>query len=359
MLRLMDAWRPLARLMGNIISRIVLALKGRSGSPAAANSRSDALHEQVAQAIHGMTRMEHVTARLEEDMQSLKMLSGRIAAASMSVKPAGTSFKEVEFQVFSQFSDDGILQHLIHHTPIARREFIEFGVESYAEANTRFLLMKDNWRGLIMDGSEEFMNRVRNSGLHWRHDLTAKCAFVTPENINDLISQAGFGGDIGLLSVDVDGMDYWIWKAIHVVHPTIVVCEYNSVFGPDAAVTIPPDNSFQRTKAHHSNLFWGVSLRALEELALEKGYNLVGVNTAGNNAFFIRKDSASPFPPRSTRHVFVESMFRESRDRDGMLTFASGEERRKIIADCAVFDLHSGSVRKLNDVWKDAGKACT
>ena len=117
--------------------------------------------------------------------------------------------------------------------------FIEFGVETYRESNTRFLLVKDNWRGLVIDGSETNVASIRALSEYWRHDLTAVASFITRDNINDLFADAGFTGEVGLLSIDIDGNDYWVWEAIDVVSPVIVVVEYNSVFGPEAQVTVP------------------------------------------------------------------------------------------------------------------------
>jgi hypothetical protein len=95
--------------------------------------------------------------------------------------------------------------------------------ETYHEANTGFLLQNRNWRGLIIDGSSEMIATLKEDCVGWGHDITAKPAFITRENINDLISGAGFRGDLGLLSIDIDGNDYWVWEAIHVIHYIIVM----------------------------------------------------------------------------------------------------------------------------------------
>ncbi|HSI62720.1 MAG TPA: hypothetical protein VLE43_06365 [Candidatus Saccharimonadia bacterium] len=324
---------------------------GLSESVKKLKTKFDQLKEKASHAVQSASKFEREAGRLTSEMESLKVLCGRIASASLAPKPPGTPFSEIEFQVFSQWGEDGILQHLIHHLKVPHQSFVEFGVETYTEASTRFLVQKDNWRGLVLDGSEENVARIRQDNLYWRHDLTAVASFITPENINQLIRDAGFAGDLGILSVDVDGMDYWIWKAIDSVNPWIVIVEYNSVFGPDAAVTIPPDASFQRSKAHFSNVFYGASLAALEHLALEKGYVLVGTNSAGNNAFFLRKDIAGPFLARTAKEAFVEAKFREARDSGGKLTFASPAERREVIAACRVHDVRTGTVRTVREVW--------
>src|ERR1019366_6949647 len=89
-----------------------------------------------------------------------------------------------------------------------------FGVEDYREANTRFLLINRNWKGLVMDGGLQNMKRVREEEIYWRHDLTAICAFIARNNINRLIAQNGFSGPVGVLSIDIDGNDYWIRESI-------------------------------------------------------------------------------------------------------------------------------------------------
>lgn len=118
------------------------------------------------------------------------------------------SLEEVEFQVFSQFGEDGIIQWLVHNVEIKEKTFIEFGVEDYTEANMRFLLMNNNWTGLVMDGSRENIDHLKKWDLMWKYDLQAMDVFITKDNINQVIKEAGFEGDLGILSIDLDGNDY-------------------------------------------------------------------------------------------------------------------------------------------------------
>ena len=255
-----------------------------------------------------------------------------------------SSLRDVEFKVFSQGGEDGIIQFLTGKVPIENRVFIEFGVESYQEANTRFLLLNDDWKGLVIDGSPENIDRILNDRTAYaRHDLTAKCGFITRENVNTLFRESGFAGDIGLLSIDVDGNDYWIWEAVESVSPRIVVCEYNSVFGPDATVTIPYDPGFQRAKAHYSHLYFGASLPALCALAERKGYDFVGSNSMGTNAFFVRRDVAYGLPKLTAAQGHVKSTQRmDSRDVRGNLTRIGGDERFNLVKDLPVVDVVTG-----------------
>jgi hypothetical protein len=211
-------------------------------------------------------------------------------------------------------------------------------VGDYTEANTRFLLQDGRWRGLVLDSSEDHIARLRTSDLYWRHDLIASPAWVTAENINDLVKAAGISGDIGLLHIDVDGNDYWIWKALEVIAPRIAILEYNSVFGWERAITIPYDPKFDRQKAHYNMLYFGASLPALCDLATAKGYSFVGSNSAGNNAYFVRQDCLGPLRTLSAKEGYVESQFRESRSGDGKLSLLRGAERLEAIRGLKVYN---------------------
>ncbi len=278
------------------------------------------------------------------EMQDLKLLVAKtLARYSASAK----NIREAEFKVFSQWGDDGIIQYLIQNIKIENKTFIEFGVENFTEANTRFLLINDNWSGLVMDGSEKNINYITKDEISWRHDLKAKSAFITAENINALILNEGISGNIGLLHIDIDGNDYWVWKNITAVGADIVIVEYNSVFGDERAITIPYDPDFVRTKAHYSNLYYGTSLLSLCDLAEEKGYSFVGCNSAGNNAYFVKKTKMNGLKPLSIKEGFVDAKFRESRNEKGELTFLSGSKKREAIKNIKVMNTRTNSIEFL------------
>lgn len=247
---------------------------------------------------------------------------------------------DYEFKIFSQFGDDGIIQHLIKNIKIKNRIFIEFGVEDFQESNTRFLLMNNNWSGFIMDASEGAMKAVKANSWFWKYDLRCQSAFITKENINSLIQQSGFE-EIGLLHVDIDGNDYWINKELDLskISPAIIILEYNSVFGRERAVTIPYQANFYRFNAHYSGLYWGASLKALTLLMRERGYSLIGSNSAGNNAYFVRNDLLTEtITAKPIEAVYVESKYRESRNEKGQLSFLRGKERLSLIKGLPVIN---------------------
>ena len=246
---------------------------------------------------------------------------------------------DVEFKVYSQWGEDGIIQYLINKIDIPVKKFIEFGVEDYKESNTHFLLTNNNWEGLVIEMSEEDINKIKNDDIYWKYSLKAVNSFITKDNINQLFVDNGFDGDIGLLSVDVDGNDYWIWGAIDVIQPRIVVCEYNSVLSLDQAVTIPYVEDFYRTNAHYSNLYWGASLKAMYELAKKKGYQFVGTNSVSTNAFFVREDVIGELDIADFEKYNCYSKIRESRDEQGKLSYLDGMDRVNAIKDMPVIDV--------------------
>jgi hypothetical protein len=270
--------------------------------------------------------------QLEKKYDRMQEALGRIESRQLSTMNVRTP-AEAEYRVFSQWGEDGIIDWLTTRVPIEHKIFIEFGVENYTEANTRFLLMHKNWSGLIMDSSDANIDSIKHQDISWRYSLKAAAAFITRENINSLFREHGMSGDIGLLSIDIDGNDYWVWEAIDSVSPRIVVVEYNSRLGPDRSVSIPYDEKFSRASGHHSMIYYGASLRAFWKLGQKKGYELVCCNTAGNNAFFVRKDVM----PEGLRagdvgDIFVRGKFRETRDENGRLTYLEPREEERILS---------------------------
>lgn len=304
-------------------------------------------------------RLDEVYQRLEQiennphptsSTSTLMLQVGDLQSRAVKALPDRVPIAEAEFKVFSQFGDDGIIQYLFSRIP-AIDTFVEFGVEDYSEANTRFLLEHDNWRGLILDGRPDLEECLLRRHLPYLHDLTAISAFITAENIDNLLQCAGFAGEIGLLSIDIDGNDYWVWKAITVIRPQVVVVEYNAIFGPQLAVTTPYRSDFQRGSAHHSWLYFGASLTALRCLADEKGYTFVGCTSAGNNAYFVREDLAAPFHKPPPCEGYVNSRFRESRAKDGSMDRLGDPDRMNAIEHLPVVNINTGETLPLRDLW--------
>lgn len=290
--------------------------------------------------------------KLNYDIHKSAMLSGKILASQNAIKGNIASLDEVEFQVFSQRGEDGIIQYIISKIDIPNPIFVEFGVETYTESNTRFLLMNNNWSGLVIDGSKSNIDFIKKDFIYWKYDIVAIQSFITKENINDLISGYTQTQDIGLLSVDIDGNDYWVWENITCINPRIVVCEYNSAFGPEKTLSVPYNQSFVRSSAHYSELYFGASLGALCYLAEQKGYDFIGTTKAGVNAYFVRKDLSAPFKKYTAAQGFNETHNRDSKGKNGELTFLRHKDRLKEIDALPAVDVTNNESRKLSE-WFD------
>lgn len=293
-----------------------------------------------------MLRLLSLDRRLDE----IKINQGLILSELNRHKDS-TVLSDYEFKVFSQWGEDGILQFLTGNIDIRNKTFIEFGVEDFFESNCRFLLMKDVWQGFVIDGSSKNIARLRRSYFYWRYPLSANAAFITRENVCELLDASGFDKDLGILSIDIDGVDYFVLERLQEWKPRILIVEYNSVFGMKNPVSVPYRSDFQRTQQHPSNLYYGASLSAFIHLLQGRGYALVGVNSVGSNAFFVRRELLNDV----VREVSIEgcyrtSCFRESRDVIGRLTFLSGSGRRDPIGHLPLVDVVTGNSLHVRDL---------
>lgn len=304
-----------------------------------------------------MAWLKHSHASLRHMQERQMVMQAQDLAANHRKLTQLDDLGEVEFSAFSQWGEDGVIDWLIARLPGIPRTFIEFGVEDYRESNTRLLLQLRNWRGLVMDGSADHIRDIRSQDINWRHGLTAKCAFIDRDNINRLLEDGGMVGPVGLLSVDIDGNDYWVWKSIEVVSPAIVVAEYNAVLGDIHALTVPYRADFQRTQAHHSNLYFGASLPALIQLGRQKGYTFVGTTSTGCNAFFVRDELAAKVTPALSGAWGYPSQVREARDENRNLLFLDGAARAKQIAHLPLVNPQTGaqtSLAECGELYSDA-----
>lgn len=200
---------------------------------------------------------------------------------------------------FSQNGEDGIINAIFGMIGTTNKYFVEFGAEDGMQCNTRYLYLKRGWRGLLMDGSYE------NEAINLRRE------FITVENIELLFVKYGVPKDIDLLSIDVDGNDYWVWQAIKNYHPRVVVIEYNACFPWKESKTIPYKPSFVWDRTD----YYGATLQALNHLGNEKGYTLVATDSSGTNAFFVMNEFVKDnFVVLSPKELFHTAAFKGRSD---------------------------------------------
>eukprot|EP00930_Biecheleria_cincta_P002410 TRINITY_DN103417_c0_g1_i1.p1 TRINITY_DN103417_c0_g1~~TRINITY_DN103417_c0_g1_i1.p1 ORF type:complete len:448 (+),score=66.48 TRINITY_DN103417_c0_g1_i1:93-1436(+) len=184
-----------------------------------------------------------------------------------------------ERSMLSQNGEDGILAFIFSNIGVTDQFYVEFGVESGMERNTRYLQERCGWHGVLMDGG--YANPAIN--------LTK--VFITTGNIGELLKERKVPSSFDLLSIDLDSTDLWIWRVLaskHSYKPRVVVVEFNSNYAIDEYWTNPDDPNVS-WKPEEDCLF-GASLAALNLLSKELGYSLVGVDMSSTNAFFVRED---------------------------------------------------------------------
>jgi hypothetical protein len=283
----------------------------------------------------------------KKHLETILINQGKILSTLNSQKNT-TKLSDYEWKIYSQWGEDGIIDFLVSEVSIVNKTFIEFGVESFSESNCKYLLMKSDWNGFVIDGSQKNIEKLKNSDYFWKYDLQALVAFIDINNINELLIKSGFKRDLGILSIDIDGNDYHILNKIDCFDPRIIICEFNPVFGNDRKITVPYDPKFYRTKKHYSNLYFGASINALRSLLTKQDYTLVGTGMQGGNAYFIKNSLMTDRLRILAKNPFCFNFnWRESRDIDGNLNFLRAELRYKEIKGMNVLNVETGNLEKL------------
>jgi hypothetical protein len=258
----------------------------------------------VARRVHRIEKdLRALTEQHEEVFRQLRQLQAGIdgLVRASYVDAASLPYPERltagRFRLLSQNQEDGILWALFSHIGTTAKRFVELG-SGASGGNAAMLAGEFGWTGLLIEGDR---GKVEYAGRRFPR-TTAVCAWVTPETVNPLLEQHGYAGEVDLLSVDIDGNDYWVWQAITVCSARVVMLEYNSMFGPDRAVTVPYDPTFSRKD--HRFCYYGASLAAMTRLSARKGYRLVAVEPTGVNAFFLRNDVAPEIPACDPARVY-------------------------------------------------------
>ena len=265
--------------------------------------RPSAAEAQLSDLAQRLTRIERQLASVEKIWQRTRHLEPAVQALLREryLDPASLPYPERltarRFRISSQNQEDGLTLALLNEVGIQHRRFVEIG-SGLSGGNSAFLARECGWSGLMIDGHTSHMVQV---GRRFP-SVTAVAAWVTRENIDELIADKGFAGDVDLFSLDLDGCDYWVWEAVAACSPRVVILEYNSMFGPERSVTIPYDPAFDRHRYHTT--YYGASLTALTRLSARKGFRLVAVEPTGVNAFFLRNDLAPHIPECEPARAF-------------------------------------------------------
>ncbi|HET7459863.1 MAG TPA: hypothetical protein VFJ82_01395 [Longimicrobium sp.] len=248
------------------------------------------------------------------DRQNQMLLAGRYRDLVAAGRPL-PGFAEAEFCSYAQNGEDGILLMIFAAIGAGTRRVVEMCAGNGIECNAANLIINHGWSGLLLDGREANIARGRafyakrtNAWRFRRLPPTLVHAWITTQNVNDLVRQNGMEGEIDLFSLDMDGVDYWIWKALECVSPRVVVLEYNNRWAADQSVTVPYESGFVGKGVLPGGAgYFGASLLAFTRLAREKGYRLIGANGPDTNAFFMRDDVGAELFPEVTVESCLQS----------------------------------------------------
>lgn len=198
------------------------------------------------------------------------------------------------FSTFSQHEEDGILLYIFSLIGTTNKKCVEVCAGNGIESNTANLIVNHFWDGLLFDGdlknieiANKFFTAHKNTNIYPPKVIHA---WIDRENINTLIKDNGYQGEIDLFSLDIDGIDYYILENLNIILPRVIVLEINHLIGFEKAQTVPYDKHFKAEFTKDGSDYAGASLMAFVKLAKEKGYRFVGTNRFATNAFFIRND---------------------------------------------------------------------
>lgn len=266
----------------------------------------------ISYPLRGRRGNIHISSRVTRASQIQLAMQYKAMLAQGMPMP---EFKDVEFRAYSQFNEDGILLYIFSVIGTTNKKCVEICGGGGLD-NTTNLIINHGWNGLFFDGNQRKISKGQQfyaGCVDVSMNLPVlQHAWVSAENINNLLERNGYTGEIDLLSLDMDGIDYWVWKSIESINPRVVVLEYNHALGPDVSVTAPNKEDFvwrgnkvslQRYRwskaiqtlrrkeiANRTDHYYGASLAAFAKLGKQKGYRLVGCESCEINAFFIRED---------------------------------------------------------------------
>ncbi len=290
--------------------------------------------------------------------RQFELLSFQVGSSTVSLRDISDMKKkhlwDWELKVTSQWGEDGIVDFIIKRLEIPHVRILEIGSGNFIECNSRFAAENLGASVVAVDARDDLVSTVKSMDIYWKGQIFPKQLYVNPENVQEVFEDAArLLTGIDIVSLDIDGNDYWVLRNLNLSGVRCVVVEINPLFGAKASISIPRDDNFNRTTAHHSWLYFGMSFQAATTLMKEKGFELIGSNRVGNNLFFVRNSEARIFADCiSTASEHREAKYwriRESRDVAGNLTYLSVQDSLELIGNCKVQDVITQEIKTLSE----------
>lgn len=229
--------------------------------------------------------------------------------------------KDVGFRCYSQFDEDGIILYLLTLVGNKNKIVVEICCGDGQESMSANLIINHGFKGFLFDGSlkkiqaaKKFFSKHKDCSLV-KPTITNK--WITKENINNILYDNGVEGEIDILVVDMDGVDYYIWEAIDKINPRICVFEVHNVIPHNVSLTVPYSDDFDYLKQDKKlQDFRSVSPTAMNKLSEKKGYTFVGNNKHGFNVFYVRNDLINELLPKPSLESIYDNEWSKKRSKD-------------------------------------------
>ncbi len=304
--------------------------------------------------LQKLNRLRRVLGNLEKWTTDTHLGAYQLILTQSLIDSKNKRLCDLGFKVYSQWEEDGMLLFLASSLSINKPRILEIGAGNFLESNSRFLCEYRNAAAYLVDTRDDLWAGVIQSDLQWKTHIRCDSTWITSENallIQD--SAKSFLGHIDILSLDIDGQDYWVLEKLNLSAIQVIVCEYNPLFGPKVLVTVPEIPTFTRSKGT-KNLFWGASLNAFISFLDKRGFVFAGSNIVGNNAFFVRKDLGPRieivWPGLDDLSSQVDYLIRESIDINNDLDLLESSKSLELILKEKVVDLTTGRIVELSTI---------
>ena len=303
-------------------------------------------------------RLENFLSNIlrKNDAQSKFMLGNIFFKLAKIEYDTVQSLQDVEYKVFSQTGEDGIIDFLTSKLSILNSKFVEIGVGDYSECNTRYIYEKSFSKGLIVDIEHDFKKKVSKNINVYKGLIEIENIEVSALNINQILEKHDLNEKLDLFSIDIDGIDYWVIEKLKSRISKIFVAEYNPTFGHNLEISVPNNNNFNRFQAHYSGCYYGASLKAIIKLMHSKGYEFLGTNKLNFNAFFVESELSHNFQNikknLKSLDYFTTIKIRDSKNPKGKFDFLTRKERLEQLRDLEVIDVSQSKNKrcKINDL---------
>jgi hypothetical protein len=205
------------------------------------------------------------------------------------------SISDAGFRCYSEYEEDGIILYILSMIGFKTKRVVEMCCGSGNECMATNLILNHGFDGYLFDGNQsnielakKFFSSKKDCKLY---PPQISHSWITVENVNDSLRDVEATGEVDLFSLDIDGNDYWVWKAIEIIKPRLCVFETHNIIPSNLSLTIKYEPDFNCwSKQGHEQDYRSVSLAAMVKLCKVKGYRMIGAHRLGFNVFFLRED---------------------------------------------------------------------